>query len=131
MSNNLIISTDLDKKMTKKDLYVDVKKADKLIENIINQSNIIEKGLNKIVNVLNKMVYKKSVKNEDRTKVIAITKKYNNQVQRIKKTIDTISTKYNVDRSDFAIKLLNDRISFLEQKIEELRKMKQRSDCYG
>ena len=70
------------------------------------------------------MVYKKSVKNEDRTKVIAITKKYNNQVQRIKKTIDTISTKYNVDRSDFAIKLLNDRISFLEQKIEELRKMK-------
>lgn len=107
--------------MTKK-LYVNQKKADVVTNDILKQLSVLEKQFDKMSEVINKCIYKKMISGEKRVGAISLSKKCANLSKKIRLEYAALETKYNKDKSDYTINILNEKIKSLEEKFDLLLK---------
>ena len=98
-----------------KKLYVNQKKADVVTNDILKRLSVLEKQFDKMSEVINKCIYKKMISGEKRVGAISLSKK-------IRLEYATLETKYNKDKSDYTINILNEKIKNLEEKFDLLLK---------
>ncbi len=112
----------LNNNMKLKGIYVNSTKADLIIKDMDKQFSAITKSLEKINTIMNKCVYKKTVKSEDGEAFLGwarVCEKESSNVSEIKKDFKYA---YNDDVKNYTIKLLDDRIAALEKSIADLGK---------
>ncbi len=114
-------NVELNKKMNKKSLSLDTKKADSIKKNIVKQLDVIYKTLNQLDSILNKMAMKKSFSDEYNGFAVLCAKKCISQAQAARSLITNFETKYNDDQKSILIQDLDDRISFLEEKLAKIK----------
>lgn len=115
------VNVELHKNMNKKTLSLDTKKADASKKNIMKQLDTVAKSLNQIEATLNRMAMKKAFSDEYNGFAIQCAKKCTSQAQAARSLIMNLDAKYNDDQKSVLIQDLDDRISFLEKKISELK----------
>lgn len=113
--------TKIDAKMSKGEVYLDENKATPIKEDMVKQFEVITKALNQIKTDLNKAVSKKVVKGSYAEAFKGWAKKCGSQASAATKRKTTLSTKYNEDVKNFAMRLLNDRITALEKIINQMK----------
>lgn len=113
-------NTNLKNRLSKSKLYVHKTDANKVVDDIIKQLELLEKSFGLVSNTLNKMVYKKMIKGENPNTISSIAKKCNTQSQAAGKMANNIDSKFRDDKKEYAIQLLNERISVLEKQLEKL-----------
>lgn len=109
-------SVDTSIKLGNKSLYVNKKEADKIVSSITKELGNVSKSLSSIGGILNKLQYKKLVKGN----LGSTAKKCTSQGQYAENSVSTIENSYNNDLKDYAIDLLNQRISALEEQISKM-----------
>lgn len=111
----------LHSRMNKKDLSLDVKKADDLKDNILKQLDIISKSFNEIHSILNRLNMKKYICDGSSGIVVQCAKRCLSQAQAARSLVMNFDAKYNEDQKNLIIEDLNDRIAFLEEKLAEMK----------
>lgn len=112
----------LNSNMKLKNVYVNSTKADLIIKDIEKQFDAITKSLNKIDTIMNKCVYKKTVKNEDCEAFLGWARVCEREAHDVVEIKKDFKYAYNDDVKNYTIKLLDDRIAALEKSIAELEK---------
>lgn len=112
----------LNNNMKLKNVYVNSTKADLIIKDIEKQIDVIAKTLNKIDTIMNKCVYKKTVKSEDCEAFLGWSRVCEKEAYNIIEIKKDFKYAYNDDVKNYTIKLLDERIAALEKSIAELEK---------
>ena len=113
-----VIVNKITKYVDKNELYLDDKKLDSVIKNIIEQFEIIEESLNSISIILGRSV---DVVGKNRLDVVKdLKRRTKSQADSVRKLSESLSTKYDEDARNYPLKLLNDRIAEIEKKLAEL-----------
>lgn len=105
-------SVDTSIKLGNKSLYVNKKEADKLISNITKELEKISKSLSSVGTDMSVL--------SNSNNLTKISKKCLDQCQEANNIIELIKNEYNNDLKDYAIDLLNQRISDLEKQISKM-----------
>ena len=105
--------------LSKSKLYIDLDNTLKTRKDIIKQFNSINKSLSKISGILNKMLYKKVIK-KDSKKVAELSNKCSLLAEESLKLMNDFDYKFDSDMKDYSIKILDSRISDLENKLSKL-----------
>lgn len=113
--------TKIDAKMNKGEVYLDEDKATAIKNDMIKQFENITASLNQIKTDLNKAVSKKVVKGTYAAAFTGWGKKCGTQAAAATKRKTALNTKYNEDVKNFAMKLLSDRITQLENIIAKMQ----------
>lgn len=95
-------------------------KANSLKADMIKQLDTITNSLKNINTLMNKAVNKKVVRGSYATAFKGWAKKCKSQATAAAKRKNTLNAKYEEDVKNFTIKVLEDRISALEQKINKM-----------
>ena len=112
----------LNENMKNKHVYVNSTKADLVIKDIGKQFDIINKSLYKINSVMNKCVYKKSVRNEDVENFLGWARLCEKEALTLNEIKKDFVYAYKDDVKNYTIKLLDDRIAALEKTIADMDK---------
>ena len=112
----------LNNNMKLKSVYVDSTKADLIIKDIDKQFGTITKSLEKVNTIMNKCVYKKTVKSEDSEAFLGWARVCEKEAHNINEIRKDFKYAYNDDVKNYTIKLLDDRIAALEKSIADLEK---------
>lgn len=115
-------SVSLNDNMKLKIVYVNSTKADLIIKDIEKQFDTITKSLDKIDTIMNKCVYKKTVKNEDCEAFLGWARVCEKESVNIVDVKKDFKYAYNDDVKNYTIKLLDERIAALEKSIAELER---------
>ena len=108
-------SPTLNPKMNKKHLYLDDKNALGFKNDIVKQLGEIEKSLQKISGILNKMNLKKIYEDKGLELSAQCLKKCSSQAQAAKSLKENFEEKYRDDLKDIVVQDLDSRISHLEE----------------
>ena len=111
-------SVSLNDNMKLKNVYVNSTKTDLIIKDI----DTITKSLDKIDTIMNKCVYKKTVKNEDCEAFLGWARVCEKESINIVDVKKDFKYAYNDDVKNYTIKLLDERIAALEKSIAELER---------
>ena len=116
----------INEQIKKDSLFVDEKKSSKLIASIDKNLELIEKSMLNIEGLLNKSINSGAVSNS-RTKIFkSWARKCKSQANSANKLKDKINESYQADVKYYPIKVLDDRIAELEQKLAQLEKDEKR-----
>lgn len=116
------VTVSLNENMKNKTVYVNSTKADLIIKDIGKQFDVITKSLDKINTIMNKCVYKKSVKKEDTENFLGWAKFCEKEIEPLEEFKKDFIYAYKDDVKNYTIKLLDDRIAALEKTIAEMDK---------
>ncbi|MBQ3297285.1 MAG: hypothetical protein IJJ63_00855 [Bacilli bacterium] len=112
--------------ITKDNLFIDEKRCNELINNIDNNLELIEKTMLNIERILNRSVSLKAV-TSTRVKVFkSWARKCKSQATSVERLREKLATGYDEDVRYYPIKVLDDRIKELEEKIALLEKSEKR-----
>ena len=103
--------------MSRKKLYVDTNHCDPIKKNILKQLEILEKSFDQMSSLLNKASYKKLFREDYNSVALQCSKKSLSLSEDFKELGTEIDTKYNDDVKMALINNLNERISYLEDKL--------------
>ena len=106
--------------MNKKTLSLDEKKASIYQKDMVNQLNNIEKSLQNISGILNKMNLKKVFDDKKMDLSTQCMKKSASQAQAAKSLRENLELKYREDLKDIVVKNLDSRISRLEEVLSQI-----------
>ena len=120
-SNNGKTTIALHPNMNKKNLSLNTKKADAIKHNIVKQLDIIYKSFNEIDAILNRLNMKKFVNDDSTGFVVQCAKKCVSQAQATRSLIMNLEMKYSEDHKALIIQDLDDRISFLEERLAKMK----------
>jgi len=115
-------TTRVGSKLNKNELYMNEVKAEPIINNILKELDSISSSLQKINITLNRTVKIGIIKGNKANTFKAWARKSKEQANNALKLKEKVSSKYNKDVKDYPIKLLDDRIAELEQKIAAMSK---------
>ena len=107
--------------MNKKNLSLNTKKADTIKSNIVKQLEVIYKSFNEIDAILNRLNMKRYVADDSTGFVVQCAKKCVSQAQATRSLIMNLEMKYNEDQKTLIIQDLDDRISFLEERLAKMK----------
>ena len=110
----------LNKNMNRKDLTLENKKAEPIKNNIIKQLEIINKSFSELESVLNRLAMKKFISDDKNALAIQCSKKCASQAQAARSLITNFENKYCDDQKMILIQELDERISFLEEKLSKM-----------
>lgn len=113
-------TTQIQSTVSKDVLYLDPEKANALEADMITQLNGINKSLNQLHDLIVKAVNKKVVSGDYATAMTGWAKKCKSQATAAQTKINSLKAKFDADVKDYTIKLLSDRLSDLERRINEL-----------
>lgn len=105
--------------MANKNLYVNKKEADKIVNDITKQLDVISKSLSDISGLLDSIQSKKML-SDSSIDLVSLSKKCSTQSTIAEKSVYNIDMAYNSDLKDYAISLLDKRIAELESKISSI-----------
>lgn len=108
-------TTPLNDKMNRKDLHLNVKKTEKLKNNLIKQFNTLNSVLSNIDSILGKLNQKDFFEGDVRNFVVQCSKKCSSQAQAANSLVNNLEQKYSDDVKSVVIKSLDERISYLEE----------------
>ena len=111
----------LNENMNKKSLSLDAKKAEPIKKNIIKQLEVINKSLSELDSILNRLAIKNLLNDDYKGFAIQCSKKCSSQAQAAALLATNIDSKYNDDQKNILIQDLDDRISFLEERIAKMQ----------
>lgn len=112
---------DVSNKIDKNNLYIDSNKMDLLVNDMDLQLENIRVSLSRINNILNIVTKNGYVKGSRKETFKNWSLKAKSQSNNALKLRNMLFKKYNEDLEIYPIKLLDDRISILEEKIKEMR----------
>ena len=112
--------TGLSDQITKTHMYLNEKKANKLVNNIEEQLDDIKKSLFHSQLLLNQSVKSGYVKGKRADAFKAWAKKSKSQANQVEKLKDTLSSSYQDDVHNYPLQLLDDRIAELEKRIASM-----------
>ena len=115
------VPINLNENMSKKNLSLDTKNAEPIKTNVIKQLEIINKSLNELDSILNRLVIKNLLNDEYKSFAIQCSKKCSLQAQAASALQSNIESKYNDDQKTILIQNLDERISFLEERIAKMQ----------
>ena len=113
-------SIDVSDNISKSQLFVDDKHADKLVSDIENELSIINKSFMKVQLLINQSVNMGAVSGKRGSAFKAWARKAKSQANSIDKLKASLSEKFNDDLRNYPLKLLDDRIAELERRIASL-----------
>lgn len=111
----------LNSNMNKKNLSLDTKKAEPIKKNIHKQLEIIHRTLDELDSILNRLAIKNMLNDDYKSFAIQCSKKCSAQAQAAVSLISSIDSKYNDDQKSILIQDLDERISFLEERIAKMQ----------
>ena len=109
-------------RIKKDELFMNEDKAEPIIANIVKELDAISVSLQKINIALNRSVKIGAVKGNKANTFKAWARKSKEQATNAAKLSDKVFAKYEKDVRDYPIKMLDDRIAELEQKIAAMSK---------
>lgn len=115
-------SLDVSDNISKSQLFVDEKHADKLVSDIENELSIINKSFMKVQLLINQSVNVGAVSGKRGSAFKAWAKKAKSQASQVDKLRDNLDQDYHDDVKDYPIQKLDQRIAELEKKIESMAK---------
>lgn len=101
-------------------LFLDSAKADPIVEDMKAQFDTITRALNSISTNLNKAVKKKAVSGSYAKAFTGWAKKCSSQATAAGNRSKGLNSKYLADTQDYAMKLLSDKLTLFETKVNEL-----------
>jgi len=107
----------IDEKMSRKKLYIDSKHCDSLKKDIAKQLDVLDKSFEQLSVLLNKASYKKLFREDYNAVALQCSKKSLTQSNNFKTIKSNLELKYNDDVKMALINNLNERISYLEDKL--------------
>ncbi len=116
------VTVNLNDNMKNKSVYVNSTKADLIIKDIGKQFDIITKSLDKINTIMNKCVYKKSVKKDDVENFLGWARFCEKEIEPLTEMKKDFLYAYKDDVKNYTIKLLDARIAALEKTIADMEK---------
>lgn len=115
-------TTKMGGKLSKNELYINEVKTEPVVNNILKELDDISNSLQKININLNRVVKIGAVKGSKANTFKSWARKSKEQATNALKIREKVSIKYNKDVRDYPIKLLDDRIKELEDRIAMLSK---------
>lgn len=103
--------------MSRKKLYVDSKHCDSIKKDVIKQLDVLDKSFEQLSSLLNKASYKKLFRDDYNAVALQCSKKSLSQSNNFKQIRNDLELKYNDDVKMALINNLNERISYLEDKL--------------
>ena len=103
--------------MNRKKIYVDSLHADSIKKNIMKQLNVLSKSDEMMGNLLNKMSYKNMFMDDVHSTVLQCSKKYHSLSGEATSIANEFEYQYNDDIKTCLIESLDERISYLENKL--------------
>ena len=110
----------LNQNLNKKKVQLDSKKADSHKKNILKQLEVISKSLDEMESILNKMAMKKVFSNEHNALALQCARKCASQAQAARSLIANFEAKYSDDQKTVLIRDLDERISYLEERLANM-----------
>ena len=107
--------------MDRRNLSLDTKKADPHKKNMMKQLEIIHKTLTDLETTLNRMSIKRVFADNKHSLSMQCAKKCSSQAQAARSLKNNLELKYMDDQKMILIRELDDRITDLEKRMEELR----------
>lgn len=108
-------TTTINSKMNRKDLYMDIKKTDKLKNDLLKHFESLNKTLSNLDSTLSKLSQKDFFEGDYKELANQCSRKCSSQAQAANSLLNNLELKYSDDVKSVAIKNLDERISYLEE----------------
>ena len=115
------VCTVLNKRMNRKDLSLDISKAEAIKGNLMKQLEIINKSFTEIDLLLNRLAMKNFIDEKMSPAAIQCAKKCASQAQAARSLMQNLDSKDNDDQKIILIQELDDRISLIEDKLSRMQ----------